>query len=121
MASDTENKAQMACRILAGKESRVSFATHVLHLAVQDFLSAYTTSRNALLASSVVTKVRRIARAFLSSPTWSDNLMRMQRESNVRSPLKYIIDVETRCSSLYLMFKGALCLHSVAQDALKLM
>ncbi len=119
VASDTENKAKKTSRILAGEENGFSCTAHVLHLAVHDFLSAYASSPTAPSASTVVAEVRRIARPFRSSPTWSDNLLRMQPESNVQDPLKYIIDVETRWSSLYSMLERALCLHIVTQNVLE--
>ncbi len=103
VASGTKNEAEKTCRILAGEENGVGCCAHLLHLAEQEFISAYTTSPNAPLESSVDVKVRRIARAFRLSPTWSGNLMCIQTESNVRSPPKYMIDVETRGSPLYLI------------------
>ena len=88
VASETENKAKKTCMVIADEENRVSFAAHILRLSVCYFLSAYTNSPGALLASTVVVEFRRIFRAFRSSLTCSDSFLQFQRDSNARRPLK---------------------------------
>lgn len=122
MASDTENKAKKTCRLLVGEDNRIGCAGHILHLTVHDFVDEYKL-QDGMTASTVIEKVRDLARSFRTSPTWNLQLAWAQQQLASASgrgsskPLAYIMDGETRWNSMYDMCERALHLHEATKLA----